>query len=160
MSNMLTVELKELFTPSRKGLLLAITIGNRFRSDDGVGPFIARQIKKSKKNVIVINAEDKPENIIDRAIQLKPCKVVIIDAANFGGIPGEIRLIEKNNVPDTSLSTHSLSPNILAAIIEADTGADVFFLGIQPKSIQLTEGLAEPVKKSAEKIISCIRLIE
>lgn len=72
----------------------------------------------------------------------------------------EIRLIEKNNIPDTSLSTHSLSPNILAAIIEADTGADVFFLGIQPKSIQLTEGLAEPVKKSAEKIISCIRLIE
>lgn len=76
-------------------MLLAITIGNRFRSDDGVGPFIARQIKKSKKNVIVINAEDKPENIIDRAIQLKPCKVIIIDAANFGGMPGEIRLIEK-----------------------------------------------------------------
>jgi len=108
-------------------LLLVITIGNRFRSDDGVGPFIARQIKKSKKNVTVINAEDKPENIIDRVIQIKPCKVVIIDAANFGGIPGEIRLIEKNNIPDTSLSTHSLSPNILAAIIEADTGADVFF---------------------------------
>lgn len=157
---MLTVELKELFTPSRKGLLLAITIGNRFRSDDGVGPFIARQIKKSKKNVIVINAEDKPENIIDRAIQLKPCKVVIIDAANFGGMPGEIRLIEKNNIPDTSLSTHSLSPNILAAIIEAGTGADVSFLGIQPKSVQLAKGLSKPVKRAAEKIISCIRSMD
>ena len=157
---MLTVELKELLTFSRKSPLLVITIGNRYRSDDGVGPYIARQINKYKKDFTILNAEDQPENIIDEATQLKPGKIVIIDAADFGGMPGEIRLIEKNNIPDTSLSTHSLSPNILAAIIEADTGADVFFLGIQPKSIQLTEGLSEPVKKSAERIISCIRLME
>jgi len=160
MLNMLTAELRNLFTSSKKGPLLVVTVGNSFRSDDGVGPYIARQIKECKKNVIIINAGNKPESIIDKATQLRPGKVIIIDAANFGGIPGEIRLIEKKDIPDTSLSTHSFSLNIIAAIIEEDTGADVFFLGIQPKSIQLTEGLAEPVKKAAEKIISCIRLME
>ena len=157
MSNMLTAELRDLFTPSKKGQLLVVTVGNSFRSDDDVGPYIARQIKKCKKNVIILNARSKPESIINKAVEVKPCKVVIIDAANFGGMPGEIRLIEKTDIPDTSLSTHSFSLNIVAGIIEEDTGADVFFLGIQPKSIQLAEGLAEPVKKSAEKIISCIK---
>jgi len=157
---MLTAELNDLFTFSDKNPLLIITIGNSYRSDDGVGPYIASKINKYKKNFTILNAEDQPENIIDEATQLKPGKIVIIDAADFGGMPGEIRLIEKKDIPDTSLSTHSLSPNILAAIIEEDTGADVFFLGIQPESIQLREGLSEPVKKAAEKIISCIRLME
>jgi len=150
---MLIVELKELFTSYKKGPLLVITIGNSFRSDDGVGPYIARQIDRCKKNLIIINAEDRPENRIDEVIKLKPGKVVIVDAADFGGIPGEIRLIEKKDISDTSLSTHSFSLNILAAIIEEDTGAEVFFLGIQPASIQWSEGLSEPVKRAAEKIV-------
>ena len=153
---MLTAELKDLFTFSDKNPLLIITIGNSYRSDDGVGPYIASKIKKCKKNLIVLNAEDKPENIIDEATRLKPGKIVIIDAADFGGMPGEIRLIEKKDIPDTSLSTHSFSPNILAAIIEEDTGADVLFLGIQPESIQFGEGISKPVKEAAKRIISCL----
>ena len=154
---MLTAELNDLFTFSDKNPLLIITIGNSYRSDDGVGPYIARQVNKYKKNFTILNAEDQPENIIDEVIQLKPGKIVIIDAADFGGMPGEIRLIEKKDIPDTSLSTHSFSPNILAAIIEEDTGADVLFLGIQPESIQFGEGISKPVKEAAGKILACIK---
>jgi len=154
---MLTAELNDLFTFSDKNPLLIITIGNSYRSDDGVGPYIARQINKYKKDFTILNAEDQPENIIDEATRLKPGKIVIIDAADFGGMPGEIRLIEKKDIPDTSLSTHSFSPNILAAIIEEDTGADVLFLGIQPESIQFGEGISKPVKEAAGKILACIK---
>ncbi len=150
---MLTAELNDLFTFSDKNPLLIITIGNSYRSDDGVGPYIARQINKYKKDFTILNAEDQPENIIDEATRLKPGKIVIIDAADFGGMPGEIRLIEKKDIPDTSLSTHSFSPNILAAIIEEDTGADVLFLGIQPESIRFGEGISKPVKEAAKRII-------
>jgi len=160
MSKMLTAEIRDLFTPSKKGPLLVITIGNSFRSDDGVGLYIARKINTCKKNVIILDAGNKPESIIDKVIQTKPGKVIIIDAANFGGMAGEIRLIEKNDIADTSLSTHSFPLNIIARIIEEDTGADVSFLGIQPKSVQLTEGLSKPVKRAAEKIISCIRSMD
>jgi len=157
---MLTAEIRDLFTPSNKGPLLIIAIGNSFRSDDGVGVYIARQIKKCKKNFIILNARNKPESVIDKAVQIKPDKVIIVDAANFGGMAGEIRLIEKNNIPDTTLSTHSFPLNIIGRIIEEDTGADVSFLGIQPKSVQLAKGLSKPVKRAAEKIISCIRSMD
>jgi hydrogenase 3 maturation protease len=104
---MLTAEIKDIFTPSEKGKLLVITVGNSLRSDDGVGIYIAKQIKKCKKNIIILNADSKPENIIDKAVQIKPQKVVIIDAADFGGRVGEIRLIKKTDIQSTSLSTHS-----------------------------------------------------
>jgi hydrogenase 3 maturation protease len=160
MSKMLTAEIRDLFTTSKKGPILIIVIGNSFRSDDGVGPYIARQIKKCKKNFIILNAGNKPESVIGKAVQAKPGTVIIVDAANFGGMAGEIKLIEKNDIPDTSLSTHSFPLNIIARIIEAETGADVSFLGIQPKRVQLAEGLSKPVKRAAEKIISCIRSID
>jgi len=153
---MLTTKLKNIFNVSKKKLLLLITIGNTFRTDDGVGIHVARHIEKLPANVAILNAEDRPENIISEAIRLKPVKTVIIDAADFKGTPGEIKVIKKNNVPSTSLSTHSISPLVLAAIIEEETGSDVLFLGIQPQSIQMGEGLTPPVKKAAQKIISCI----
>ena len=157
---MLTAKLRALFTFSDKNSFLIITIGNSFRSDDGVGPYIARKISKNKKNIIVLNAEDRPESIIDSAVDLRPGKVVIIDAADFNGIPGEIRIIEKKDIPNTSLSTHSFSPKIISAILEEDTGADVYFLGIQPESIQLREGLSKSVKNTAEIILSFLEKIE
>ena len=95
--------------------------------------------------------------MIDEAIKLKPGKVVIIDAADFGGHTGENQAYWKKDISDTSLSTHSFSLNILAAIIEEETDAEVFFLGIQPASIQWSEGLSEPIKSTAREIISCIK---
>ena len=156
---MLTAELKDILTPSKKGKLLVITVGNSLRSDDGVGIYIAKQIKKCQKNIIILNADSKPEKIIDQAVQLKPQKVIIIDGADFGGRAGEIRLIKKADIPNTSLSTHSFSLNIIARIIEEDTGAEVFFLGIQPRSIRLGEELSKSVRKAAQKIISCLSSI-
>jgi len=156
MSNMLTVELNDIFTPSTKGKLLVVTIGNSLRSDDGIGIYIAKGIKKCKKNIIILNADSRPENIIEKAVQIKPHKIVIIDAADFGGRAGEIRLIEKADIPNTSLSTHSFSLNIIARILEKRTGVEVFFLGIQPKSLRLGEDLSKSVVKAAEKIIASL----
>ena len=156
---MLTAELKDILTPPETGKLLVVTVGNILRRDDGVGIYIAKQIKKCKENIIILNADSKPENIIGKAVQIKPQKVVIIDAADFGGRAGEIRLIKKADIPNTSLSTHSFSLNITAGIIEEDTGAEVSFLGIQPGSVRLGEGLSKSVRKAAERIILCLSSI-
>lgn len=156
---MLTAELRDIFTPSKEGKLLVITVGNSLRSDDGVGTYIFDQIKKCKENIIILNADNKPENIIDQVVQIKPQRVIIIDAADFGGRAGEIRLIRKNDIQNTSLSTHSFSLNIIARIIEEDTGAEVLFFGIQPRSVRLGEGLSKSVRKAAQKIISCMSSI-
>ena len=41
--------------------------------------------------------------------ELKPDNILIIDAADFKAKPGEVRIIDKEAIPDTTLSTHTIS---------------------------------------------------
>lgn len=153
---MLTAEIEELLRPGRKGTTLIITVGNSLRCDDGVGPYIAGKIKGPKTNLVVLNVGDKPENALDKAILIGPQKTVIIDAADFGGKIGEIRIIDIEHVPETTLSTHLFPLKIIARILKEDTGSGVFFLGVQPGKMHLGEGLSKPVRLAADKIVKSL----
>jgi len=166
MSNLLTAEIIELLSPKPSQRLLIVTIGNDLRADDGLGPYIFEkcQIKNvsakggcaSGAKCQMLNAGDKPENIIDETIALKPDQVVIIDAADFGGNVGEARIIPSEHIPDTTLSTHTFPLKVIAKLIKEDTKAKVYFLGVQPKSVELVEGLSAEVKATADSIIKLI----
>lgn len=157
MSNLLTSEVSSALT-CNKSKLLMITVGNSMRSDDGVGCYIAQNFQNIKlpANMFLIDAQDQPENIIDQAVNIKPNKTVIIDAADFQGIPGEARIIEKKNIPDNTLTTHRFPLNIIAEILEKDTGSNVLFLGIQPKTVEFGEKLSLEVKNTADEIINYV----
>jgi hydrogenase 3 maturation protease len=154
---LLTAEIKDLFRPLEKGITLVITVGNTFRSDDGVGPYVARNIAESKGHISVLDARDKPENVLDKAVDLRPLRTILIDAADFGGRPGEVRLIPGDSFPDTTLSTHIFPLRIIAKILSEDTGAEVLFLGIQPGNMSYGEDLSPRVKESAEEIIALLK---
>ncbi len=142
--------------PPASGVTLVITVGNSFRSDDGVGPYIAGGVKFPQNHILILNAGDRPENIIDDAIVIEPKRTIIIDAADFNGIPGEMRLIPESAVPDVIHSTHSFPLNVVSRLIAEDTGSEIYFLGIQHKSMALGEGLSGEVCESAQKIIQII----
>ncbi len=154
MSSSLADDVREALSAS-SGASLLITVGNDFRSDDGVGPYIARGLA-GLQGRSVIDAGSKPENVIDDAIAMKPSRIVIIDAADFGGDPGEARIIPRAAIPETTLSTHTIPLPVVTAILEEDTGAEVVFIGIQPASLELGEGLTAEVEKTARKIIEMI----
>jgi hydrogenase 3 maturation protease len=135
---------------------MIITVGNPLRSDDGVGPFIAQNCRKLKPGLVLLDAGDKPENIIDEAVRQSPKKAVIIDAAVFGGQAGEARLIANDQIPQTTLSTHTFPLPVIAKMIEEDARAKVLFIGIQPAKVELGEGLNPAVKATAEEIIKLI----
>ena len=80
MSNSLDKEIAGIIGSLSKCRALVITVGNPFRFDDGVGPYIAAQLEGLKLTAKVLNAFDKPENIINQAIDFKPEKTLIIDS--------------------------------------------------------------------------------
>jgi hydrogenase 3 maturation protease len=137
-------------------LSVILTVGNPFRSDDGVGPYIASKLS-STKSLMIIDAQYNPENVIEDIVSFKPKRILVIDAADFRGIPGEARLIDGEHIPDTTLSTHSIPLPIVTSILIDDTGARVDFLGIQPKSVEMGEGLSEEIRTTADIIISNIK---
>jgi len=137
------------------GRTLIIFIGNPLRGDDGIGPFIGERIKETD-DLKIINAGVNPENVIDHAISIKPERIIIIDAANFNGHTGEARVIDKNNLPETSLSTHSIPLTVFTSILEEDANCKVYFLGIQVASIDFGREMSGEVKSTGEAIIDLI----
>ncbi len=148
-----TDDIEGLLRSPESGITLVITVGNTYRADDGVGPYIAEGVTLPKRHIVILNANDRPENIIDTAIALRPKKTIIIDAADFNGNPGEVRLIPEEAVPDVIHSTHSFPLNIVSRIIAEDAGSEIFFLGIQYKSIAFGEALSADVLDTAMEII-------
>lgn len=138
-----------------EGRNLIITVGNTLRSDDGVGPYIASRLKVHER-VAVIDAGTRPENVIDEASSLKPDMIIIIDAADFGGVPGEMRLIPEELIPETTVSTHSIPLCVITQLLRNDTHASVFFIGIQAKTMALGESLSPEVKKAADMLIRAV----
>ncbi len=156
MSNTLTDKIKKALSPV-EGLSVLVTIGNDMRSDDGVGPFIFEKVSCPEGNPIIMNAAQWPENIVDKVIELSPEKVVFIDAANFGGSPGDLLLVDEEDIPETTLSTHMIPVKVIARLISSEINTRVMYLGIQIRSIELGEGLSPQVKSSALQIIGHIK---
>lgn len=154
---MLPIEVKQALLPVPSGKTLIITVGNDLRRDDGAGSFISSRLKEIPEGYVLLDVGSRPENSVDEAVDLNPAKTVIIDAADFGGEPGEIRIIPPELIPQTTLSTHTFPLPVIAKMLEEETGSAVYFLGIQPVSVELGEGLSPEVEKSAGDIIRFIK---
>lgn len=152
----LSVEIQRLLTLNLRPCVI-LTVGNSLRSDDAVGPYIASKLLSSK-DILIINAECNPESSLEQVINFKPKSILIIDAANFGGSPGDVELIDKKHIPETSVSTHLISLKVIAGVLYQDTKAQISFLGIQPKNVTLGQDMCKEVRMSADDIIAQINL--
>jgi hydrogenase maturation protease HycI len=153
---LLTDSLKMALLPYSDGVSLYITVGNSLRCDDGAGPYIASQITDPGDNIYILDVADRPENGLFEAEKVRPSKTVVIDAADFGGGPGEAKVIPLEFIPATTLSTHTFPLPVITKMLQEETATEVFFIGIQSVSVELGEGLSKEVKKTSDEIIAFI----
>jgi len=114
------------------GVRAILGIGNRLWRDDGVGSVLAERLKKANPEAAVFDGGMVPENYLEKVAAARPEHILLIDAADFGGQPGEWRLFTGEELAFTGVSTHAGSPRMLAAYLEERTGARVELLAIQP----------------------------
>jgi hydrogenase 3 maturation protease len=153
MSNSYANILQDLkLTPSNISI---IGVGNSLRHDDAIGPYVCSKLNNSDK-MQVLDAGMNPENVIDDVCAHNPKQIIIIDAANFGKDAGEIALVHKDQIPETSISTHMISLKVIAGILAEDTKAEIIFIGIQFKDVSLGEGMCEEVRKAGDEIVEKI----
>lgn len=145
--------------------LVILGIGNPLKGDDSLGLKILRKLRgKVPRSVKVIEGGMAPENFIGKIGKLRPSHVLFIDAAFFGGKPGEAKIISIENIPTVTISTHVMPLYIVAGLIREETGAKIVLLGIQPKNLNLGEEISQEIKESiegiAETIIEAIKRVE
>lgn len=130
-------------------MTVILGIGNTLKGDDGVGPYIISKIK----NIETIDAGTVPENYIQKIIDSRPDEIIIIDAIDFGGKPGEVKWFSDIDSQNISISTHNLPPRLFIDFIKQQTGAEIKIIAIQPKALRFNTPLSEEVKESADRLI-------
>ncbi|MFO7600146.1 MAG: hydrogenase maturation protease [Candidatus Desulfacyla sp.] len=140
----------------RKGLLV-IGIGNAFREDDGIGPYVVRQLlQRGLSGVTAIVHPGDGGALI--SLWEGWDKVVIVDAMTSGGSPGAIRSFHahKEAIPAAWFrgSTHQF--HVGEAVELARTLGRlprfVMVYGIEGKTFSPGQGLTPEVARAGDRV--------
>jgi hydrogenase 3 maturation protease len=131
---------------------LVICIGNPQGGDDAVGPYIARKLKEL--NINVIDCGTTPENYTSVVKQINPKKLIIIDAADMGLKPGEIRIVPKEKIGVMTISTHGIPTSVLMNYFEKYI-KEVILIGIQPQN--MSGEMTTKIKEKARFLVESIK---
>ena len=140
----------------KSGEVVFVGIGNTIRGDDGVGPYVISKFVQRTVSYEFIDAGEMPENYIGKITKLKPKTVIIIDALDFDGKPGQIKILTPDKIQDITFSTHGMSLGLFTERIKQLSGAEVLFIGIKPYYVGLKEGLTDIIKAEADALIKMI----
>jgi hydrogenase maturation protease len=128
-------------------------IGSDLKSDDRVGIYITEEISKIGKYEVIV-AGPTPEHWIGFVVNRGYKKLLIIDAVISGGNPGEIQVLDINEISERFGLTHSSSLHLFSDFLFKEGKIkSIKILAIEPKSVDIGTELSEDVKKVAEKII-------
>ena len=139
-------------------LVVVIGMGNELRADDAVGLHVVRLLKPfSSHRLKVFEGQMTPEVFIGPSCAAHPSHVLIIDAAELGEKPGSWRILQTETVEQGLFTTHSIPAIEVAAEIKRRCGSSVVFIGIQPKSRDISLGLSKECAQAAAEISQIIR---
>lgn len=135
-----------------KGKIVILGIGNALRSDDGVGSLLASRIK-DKVPYTVYDAGSSPENYLGKIVKEKPDTVIVIDAVDFGGKPGEFRVLGAEDIKTVNLFfTHNASVTLMINYLQNNLKLDIIILIIQPKTVAFSDKLSQEVAESLSNL--------
>jgi hydrogenase 3 maturation protease len=151
-------QLAELLTKKNEATLrLAfVGIGSELNGDDAVGVELVKRLHThlpASDNLLLVEAGPVPENFTKVVRTFKPDLVILIDAGDFGAVPGEVCLIDWRKVEGFSASTHSLPLSTFASQLESDTGSPVLLLAIQPLKIEFGAEMSADVRAALRDLV-------
>ncbi len=138
-----------------RGRTVFVGIGNELRSDDGIGPLVIERLR-DRIDCPCINAGQVPENSFGVIVKEQPDTVVIIDAVQLFMKPGAYQLLTEEDILKTGFSTHTLSPAVFMQYLREASDADVYLLGVQPRSTELGQGLTALLEDSIDELVNLI----
>jgi len=134
-----------------KGNVLLIGIGNTLRGDDSAGPALIEGLE-GKVNANLLDAGEVPESYFSRILDTRADTIAVIDAADFGAAPGDVAILEMEDIAGRSASTHQMPLGLFFRFIKENSHAEMFALGIQPARIAFGEPMSPEVAASVNAL--------
>jgi hydrogenase 3 maturation protease len=143
--------LEEVLKDRLKGRVTLVGVGNTWKADDGAGAVLISRLRgKVRANLIEVG--EVPESYLGRIEETSPQTLMFLDAADIGAAPGEMAIVEEEQLREVGFSTHRLSLALLMKYLKDSTAADVFLLAIQPKRIAFAERMSPEVEQAVEAL--------
>ncbi|MEM2878572.1 MAG: hydrogenase 3 maturation endopeptidase HyCI [Candidatus Hadarchaeales archaeon] len=141
--------------------LAIVGVGSDIRGDDGAGVAVLRELRKKlgSGRALLVEGGVSPESVTGKLRKFSPSHVVLIDAADFGGVAGEIRVIEPDAISGVSVSTHAMSLSILSEYIVRELGSKVILIGIQPSHAGFKRRMSAEVSRSVSELATAVSRI-
>ena len=149
------IQLKNQLARFIDGRVCLLGIGNRYHHDDALGPYLAEALE-ARDDYDVIDAGVIPEDYIETTANKHPDTILMVDATDFGGEPGEVRLLYPEHVNYSGVSTHAGSLRMLAEFLQARTHARIGLLAVQPADVSDGKGLSPAVSNTLDDLLDSL----
>lgn len=130
-----------------------LTIGNEYMGDDGAGCVLGRLLHSSP-GIAVVEGGTAPENLLGKIVRMRPRLIVVVDALDHGGSPGDVRILRPDEIRGEATSTHGTTSLMMMYLARA-TGAEIRIMGIQPGRLT-PGGLSTPVRRAIGQLASLV----
>ena len=118
----------------------------------GVDESIVKRLNKT----FFINGGSVPENFTGLIKKINPSHIILIDASLMNKEAGEINIVNKDNIVDISISTHSMSLAYLIKYLEMEKDYNILFIGIEPEIMDLSFELSPKIKDASDMLIKLL----
>ena len=143
--------------------VLVIGIGNEYRSDDGVGLVVARELRaRNLPSTQIIECSGDGAALMEAWETAS--RVILIDATASGSKPGTIYRFDAStrSIP-TDLSFHSTHAFSVAEAIELARTLDqlppyLLVYAIERENFSAGVGLSPEVQNAAREVIECVKM--
>jgi hydrogenase 3 maturation protease len=129
-----------------------VGVGNVMKGDDGAGPEVVAALEKLKFPFPMVDATEVPENYAGWVPKQGLEAVLFVDAVDFGGKPGECRVIPFEHLMISASNTHRMSLHYTVMYLRDEWEGDAVLVGIQPERLTLGEGLSAAVAAAVERL--------
>jgi hydrogenase maturation protease len=151
------VGLRKLLGDTRTPLHI-VGVGNPMRGDDAVGLEIVSQLMKRIEktrlsNVILHLPVSMPERVFSQ-IDCGKERLLIFDAVESGGMPGEVVLASLGDSKFGYFATHNVPLRVMPEV--AANPSNVYVSGIEPAVLEVGDGLSDAVRSSADYVVSVV----
>jgi len=140
------------------GEVYVLGLGNTDRADDGAGILAAQALKRLFPSSVFSEHDGVEGVVLDISEKIGDISVFFIDAANMHAKPGSIRLIAREEIADSEVTTHRVMVGLMASILDR-AGKRCAVIGIQPGSIKFGGSVSKGVQRAITVVVTALERI-
>jgi len=136
--------------------VVVLGVGDSLRGDDGAGPLLISKLR-GRTGALLLEGGNMPENQTRPVMDARPDVLLIVDAAEWGGAPGALSVVDEGQIGNETIGTHGMSLALMLRYLKTGTRARVYLIGIQPKHKVFMRRMSAEVRRSVERLAGLLQ---